>query len=260
MNDSVNHPILGLVEVRHSLKARHYRLAILPGGKVVLTIPRGGNIARGIRFAADKQEWIEKVRARSPQQPDPWAEFPGTRIFGNISIEFRPSPGKRFRTEQTAPLHYTLYFPEVLLRGKELNGAATYDGIKTDLTNPPDKGMILSKALRPALVRIFRAEALRQLPDRLAALALINGLPCRSVSVREMSGRWGSCSNRNDIRLNLHLVRLPLHLAEFVILHELAHIRVKNHGPEFHNYLDRLSQGKTKALRTDLRAYHPCRF
>jgi predicted metal-dependent hydrolase len=53
------------------------------------------------------------------------------------------------------------------------------------------------------------------------------------VQIRDMYQKWGSCSSRGSITLNTALCRVPRPLAEYVVLHELAHLRVFNHGKEF---------------------------
>lgn len=54
------------------------------------------------------------------------------------------------------------------------------------------------------------------------------------VQFRDMYQKWGSCSSRGNITLNSALCNLPPALAEYVILHELVHLRVFNHGKDFH--------------------------
>lgn len=66
------------------------------------------------------------------------------------------------------------------------------------------------------------------------------GLHVPGVQVRRMSRRWGSCSKRGAITLNLELVKTPLCCIEYVILHELCHIRVPKHSPAFQKLLSRL--------------------
>lgn len=75
--------------------------------------------------------------------------------------------------------------------------------------------------------------ARRQLIDRLHLLAKRHGFEFRRVFIRNQKTRWGSCSHQNNINLNINLVMLPSDLTDYIILHELVHTRVKNHGPEF---------------------------
>lgn len=63
---------------------------------------------------------------------------------------------------------------------------------------------------------------------------------------------WGSCSALGNINLNMRLILLPEHLQEYVILHELCHLRHPDHGPGFHAMLDSLLEGRENALRREL--------
>ncbi len=55
----------------------------------------------------------------------------------------------------------------------------------------------------------------------------------KRITFREMTRKWGSCSSRDNITLNTRLTWLSPHLAEYVVLHELVHLKVFNHGPDF---------------------------
>lgn len=92
---------------------------------------------------------------------------------------------------------------------------------------------------RSPLAPINRAVARRVIVDRLAELARRHGFGYHRVFVRNQKTRWGSCSAQNNINLNVNLIRLPEGLRDYVILHELVHTRIKNHGPQFWEELER---------------------
>lgn len=64
------------------------------------------------------------------------------------------------------------------------------------------------------------------------------GFSTRGISIRSQKTRWGSCSGSNHISLNINIMRLPADLREYVILHELTHTQVKNHGRIFWRRLE----------------------
>ena len=76
------------------------------------------------------------------------------------------------------------------------------------------------------------------LVNRLNELADEYGFICNKTSIRNQKTRWGSCSIKNNISLNIQLLRLPDQLIDYVILHELVHTVVKNHSIQFWNTLD----------------------
>jgi len=82
-------------------------------------------------------------------------------------------------------------------------------------------------------VEIDRAEAKSKLKKRLTHLAKKNGFSYNRVFIKNQSTRWGSCSRKNNINLNVKLVRLPDELIDYVILHELVHTKIKNHSKDF---------------------------
>jgi predicted metal-dependent hydrolase len=59
------------------------------------------------------------------------------------------------------------------------------------------------------------------------------------VVVRRMAKRWGSCTRAGDVILNLDLIKAPVHCIDYVIIHELCHVKAHNHGKEFYRLLGR---------------------
>jgi predicted metal-dependent hydrolase len=77
------------------------------------------------------------------------------------------------------------------------------------------------------------AAARAMLRNRVKELAGLYGFSFNRVFIRRQRTRWGSCSAQNNINLNLKLASLPEMLRDYVILHELVHTRIKNHGGDF---------------------------
>ena len=89
------------------------------------------------------------------------------------------------------------------------------------------------EALPPEVERDLRRRAKRELPARLLQLAEANGLVVAHVSVRNQRWRWGSCSRRGHICLNWRLVQMPASVRDYVMVHELMHLRRMDHSPQF---------------------------
>jgi hypothetical protein len=81
--------------------------------------------------------------------------------------------------------------------------------------------------------RAVRVRAQRELPDRLLQLATQFGLHVSRVSVRNQQSRWGSCSPKGHICLNWRLVTMPEWIRDYVIIHELMHLKRLDHSPKF---------------------------
>jgi len=99
-----------------------------------------------------------------------------------------------------------------------------------------------------------RAEARRILTNRVAELARAHGFEYNKVFVKNQRTLWGSCSARNNINLNVNLLRLPDDLRDYVILHELVHTRHKNHSRAFWDEMNRIL-GDGKHFQRKLRSY-----
>lgn len=101
---------------------------------------------------------------------------------------------------------------------------------------------------------IDRTAARKVLVNRLDYLAGKFGFNYNRVFIRNQKTRWGSCSTKNNINLNVNLVRLPAELIDYTILHELVHTRVKNHSHKFWDQMNVLL-GDAKKIDKKLRAY-----
>jgi len=105
-----------------------------------------------------------------------------------------------------------------------------------------------------AIWRILQKEALRYLPGRVAELSEKHGYKITGLKIRKMKSRWGSCTARRSINLNSWLMMIPEYLSDYVILHELVHTRIPDHGLRFWEELDGLTGGLSKKYQRELRS------
>ncbi|MBO5500057.1 MAG: DUF45 domain-containing protein [Bacteroidales bacterium] len=89
-----------------------------------------------------------------------------------------------------------------------------------------------------AEIEALRRQAKAELPGRLAELAACYGFSYNRVTVKHNASNWGSCSSKGNINLNLNIVRLPRILQDYILLHELCHLRHQDHGQAFHLLLE----------------------
>ena len=87
-------------------------------------------------------------------------------------------------------------------------------------------------------IESLRRQAKAELPSRLAELAARYGFTYNRVSIKHNATNWGSCSSKGNINLNLSIMRLPRVLQDYVLLHELCHLRHQDHGHGFHLLLE----------------------
>lgn len=87
-------------------------------------------------------------------------------------------------------------------------------------------------------IEALRHQAKAELPGRLAELAVQYGFSYNRVTIKHNASNWGSCSSKGNINLNLNIMRLPRVLQDYVLLHELCHLRHPDHGQGFHLLLE----------------------
>ena len=101
----------------------------------------------------------------------------------------------------------------------------------------------------PEVEAHLRQLAARQLPTRLLELASAHGFAVAGVSVRNQRTRWGSCSPSGRISLNWRLIQVPPAVCDYVLLHELTHLRHLNHSARFWRELARVCPHHGEARR-----------
>lgn len=158
-------------------------------------------------------------------------------------------------------LNFTIdaeYFKLSLISGEKDQFLANSTLGSMQIICPPNADFTdenLQDWLRKVIEESLRRNAKSILPSRLERLSKQCGLPYASVKINSSKGRWGSCSARKNINLSYFLVLLPSHLIDYVLLHELCHTREMNHSERFWGLLNQFTDGKSRALREELRKY-----
>lgn len=232
MTDTINHPYLGKIAVSRTRRARRISLTVRTDGTLRLSMPLTVPFADAVAFAESKLEWVERTKAK-------------------YSVAAGP---KTITMPYSTRRHALVLNPCDTARIKVVVG----DGrIRVDY--PLEMQYTdeeVQAAIKKGIEEAWRAEAKEYLPARTEAIARELGMRHGAVTVRKTVSKWGSCSSRDDISLSLHLMKLPDHLIDYIIIHELCHTVHKNHGPGFHALLDRLTGGRHRQLRKELRGYH----
>jgi len=106
---------------------------------------------------------------------------------------------------------------------------------------PEDGCLVLPPEGREAAVEAFlRKQAAQVIPGRVEELGEKMGLRPAGVKITGAKTRWGSCSGKNSLCFSFRLICLPPGLVDAVVVHELAHIRIKNHSERFYREVERI--------------------
>lgn len=112
------------------------------------------------------------------------------------------------------------------------------------------------KQIKQVVAKVLKQEAQRYLPKRLHYLADKHGYTYRRVRLTYAKTRWGSCSSKGTISLNIALMTISEQLSDYVLLHELTHTHHMNHSADFWRELETVLPG-AKQLDRQLRHYSP---
>jgi hypothetical protein len=184
-------------------RARRYVLRLRPDGAARVTVPRGGSASEGRRFAERNAAWLEQQIRRSAERPSGPAKWlSGTEFY------FRGSLVK-------------------IQAGT--NGESGVVRFASEQVKVPDSAV----DLRPAIERHLWRLAAQEFPPRVSEYAATHRLSVGRITIRNQKSRWGSCSRRGTISLNWRLIQTPEFVRDYIILHELMHLRQMNHSARF---------------------------
>ena len=119
---------------------------------------------------------------------------------------------------------------------------------------PASAGAQRAAQVRAALVSWFRRHAAERLPERVEAWRAKAGVAPPRVVVADQRKRWGSCDHHGTIRLNWRIVQAPMRLVDYVVVHELVHLRHRGHGRDYWQAVGRVMPDYERR-REDLRRW-----
>jgi predicted metal-dependent hydrolase len=215
-------PAFGGVVFQRSLKARNYRLTLKRDGTAVATIPLRGSEREALRFVAQHSEWLERARVRQSRKPR------GATVWViGTHVLWRGEMTEIRRATSLTDKNGTSLHP--FLANTHVVPARPMVCLAADVFRVPS----FSGDLRPTLEAHFARRGKVELPARTWELAALCGIDVKQVTVRDQRSRWGSCSLQGTISLNWRLVQTPDFVRDYIIYHELMHLREMNHSARF---------------------------
>ena len=222
---------IGEVLFRKSKRAKKINISVKPFEGIVVSFPYYVSYKVAEEAAVSKKKWIIKSIAKIKNYESKKVVYDETSDFSTRTHE--------------------------LVIQKKLNGnvSVTVRNGKISVKIPSNIEMNseeVQSAIRTGIDRALRNEANGFLPLIVDSLAKKFDFNYNQVYCKNLKSRWGSCSARNNINLNIHLMRLPVELINYVILHELCHTVHKNHSKRFWDKLESVfpdSKSADKKLR-----------
>jgi predicted metal-dependent hydrolase len=213
-------------------RRRTFGISVLPDSSVVVRAPYRASLKMISRIVQDKADWIVKHRDGYRQKE-----------IIKLNSSFISGEKQLFRGK------------ELMLQISESNKPFilfTENSIELGLDNPDD-----ASSVKRLIYKGYKAEALRVYPEILGALLKNNEnqmFKPTGLTIRSMKSRWGSCSKKGNITLSTELIKLPDIFIEYVMVHELCHLKHHNHGKDYYKLLSELFPD-WKRVRKELRDY-----
>ncbi|MFT3737222.1 MAG: SprT family zinc-dependent metalloprotease [Breznakibacter sp.] len=225
---------IGPVQLTSGPRTKRLTIRVKPFKGIEVAIPHGTPPSEVARFLKTHHEWMRnalakvKIRENDLTIFDEQTQFK-TRTF-TLKIEAAPVKDVRLVFRDG---FLKIFYPKHI-------------DVKT---------RSVQEVIRYGIEEALRREAKAFLPVRLRELANLHGFKYASAFIKNLKSRWGSCSSTNNINLNLHLMRLPDHLIDYVLLHELCHTVEKNHGQGFWRLMDKVTDGRAGAWEKEMKKH-----
>lgn len=223
---------IGEIQFKKSAKAKRVNIRVKANSPVVVSVPKKVSLANAKKVLEQHLDWIKKQQAKFAQlQPTPSFKI-----------------GSTFQTKtKVVTIHSTSEIQPHKIETKQK--LEIYIPQQDNIEAKP-----VQELIKTQIVELLRREAKTYIVPRTLALAKQHQIKIGNITIKKVKTRWGSCSHQNNINLSLFLMLLPNELIDYVICHELAHVKEKNHSPSFWAHLESLLKG-SKNLDKQLKNY-----
>jgi predicted metal-dependent hydrolase len=204
------------VNVRFNSRARRMVMRVHPvSGEVTVTAPSRASLAAAIAFARGEAGWIAHQRDQLP---------PSIIFAPGILVPFSGTPHRIAHSAAKGPAPVWRDGDRILVSGK------------------PEHA-------RRRLTDFFKREAKRALEEKALQYGAVLGVRPSRVMVRDTASRWGSCSSARSLSFSWRLIFAPQFVRDYVVAHEVAHLKEMNHGPKFWAHVHRLNGDHQRARK-----------
>jgi predicted metal-dependent hydrolase len=210
---------IGPITIKRRRGQKSTTLRLSRKGEIVLGTNYSTPLYMLKKFALENRSWLENVKTKAGFH-DAIEIYDSQQLSSKLKFEIAVDGSldgdeKKFSYRKGAD--------KVVIKVSKSQFGSDFVSLEEDERRDLDK----------QVVRALRYEAKEYLPPALKEVSRMMGVEYSSVTIRDTSSRWGSCSASNDINLSLWLMILPKDLIIYVLVHELAHVTHKHHGKEF---------------------------
>ena len=217
---------IGVVTFSKNRRSKNIKISVKPDKSVLVSFPFYCSSKEVLAFVQNNEEWIWQQQRKM--------ESRRSKIDTNSEIKTK--------------LHQVIF-----VLGKKYDVETKNNFVRIFVTDfNSDKSQ---DYIEDILTQIYRFEAKKILPPRLQILAEKYGFKYQKVTIRNNKRNWGSCSSKNNISLNLQMMKLPDNLIDYILLHELVHTDIKNHGEKFWKKLNSITNNKARELAKQVKQY-----
>lgn len=195
--------------IRRSPRAKTVRLRVNIDGTVCVTVPPTGRVTGYDDFVRKNADWVRRQQAK-------------------------------FATIRAQPRGFGVCDGSVAYRGKPVTiSTQTVPGTTVSLRYDEERFLVYRPVeatdddVRNLLRRWFREVARTLFHERVSVLNKTTAYPWQRIRIGEQTTKWGSCSSKGTLSFNWRLLMAPPEILDYVVIHELAHLRVPNHSPDF---------------------------
>jgi predicted metal-dependent hydrolase len=217
---------IGEVTFSRNKRSKNIKISVKPNKKVLVSFPFFVRTKEAMAFVVENEQWIRKQQNKFET--------------------------KRIRFQENSTLNTRLH-NIVFCKGEKTKAEINGSAVKISISDFDDE--LENQKIEYFLAEIYRIEAKRILPGRLAEIAQEHGFNYNKVTIRNNRRNWGSCSSKNNISLNLQMMKLPDELINYILLHELVHTEIKNHSPKFWKRMDELTENRARELAKKVKQF-----
>lgn len=201
-----------MVEIHRLLRSKRRTLALIieRDGSLTVRAPIRMGESQVYRFVEAKQDWIKRKQAEVKKNCSVTRQFVEGELFHFM--------GRAFPLRLVSEPQRALTLGE---DGFQLGGSRTGDG-------------------RALFVAWYRTQARRVIEERVLYFARLHGFKVGKIRISSAQTRWGSCSRKGVLSFTWRLVMAPIEVIDYVVVHELSHLRYMNHSPEFWSLVEQI--------------------